>query len=317
MTEQTPAGRNRLSDEELLRAVPKERGPKEARVGIFVILGLVSFLIVLFWMTDPATFRGRYKVVTVVPNAGGVRAGDPVQMYGVNLGRVYGFEIEAPGRVAITLEIENDWDIPADSRATFGSAGIFGGRTIVIAPGEATAMLQDGDTLAGEGAMSSGLLGAVDEMSDQAGTVLDRLTRLLDEETVGTVQGSARELEVLLAELSAIAREQRGTIRELTASLERSAQGLEDATGGPELARAVARADSAMATLGETSRTLEEAAGSLRAVLARMEAGEGTLGRLSADEALYANLNAAAESLNAFLVDLQANPRKYISLSIF
>ena len=124
-------------------------------------------------------------------------------------------------------------------------------------------------------------------------------------------------MEELLTELSAIANEQRGGLRDLTQSLRRSAESLEDATAGPELASAIAQADSAMAALESTSRTLDEAALSLREVLGRMERGEGTLGRLSTDESLYANLNAAAESLNALLVDLQANPRKYISISIF
>jgi phospholipid/cholesterol/gamma-HCH transport system substrate-binding protein len=179
-------------------------------------------------------------------------------------------------------------------------------------------MLQPWDTIPGESAAGEGLLGSMDELSGQAGTVMERITALLDEETVGSVQGSAREMEMLLAELSAIADEQRGGLLELTESLRRSASGLEDAAAaGPEVASAIARADSAMAALETTSRTLDQAAMSLRDMLGRIERGEGTLGRLSTDEALYVNLNAAAVSLNALLIDLQENPRKYISISIF
>jgi len=115
MTEDTSSGSNkRLSDEELMDAVPRESGGKQVRVGAFVLLGLVSFVVVLFWMTDPATFRGRYKVVTTVSDAGGVRAGDPIQMYGINLGRVHDFEIAGPGQVHITLEIEGRWELGGD-----------------------------------------------------------------------------------------------------------------------------------------------------------------------------------------------------------
>jgi phospholipid/cholesterol/gamma-HCH transport system substrate-binding protein len=247
-------------------------------------------------------------VVTTVADAGGVRSGDPIQMYGLNLGRVHDFEISGPGQVSITMEIEGRWEIPVDSRARFGASGIFGGRTLVIEPGEATEMLQPWDTIPGESPAGEGMLGAVDELSGQAG----------DQETVGSVQGSAEELEQLLTDLSAITAEQRGGLSELTESLRRSAAGLEEAaSSGPEVARAVARADSAMAALESTSRTLDAAAESLREVLARMERGEGTLGRLSTDETLYVSLNAAAESLNALLIDLQENPGRYINLSIF
>jgi phospholipid/cholesterol/gamma-HCH transport system substrate-binding protein len=316
--ERGKTSRKGVSDEELNAALPRESGANLTRVGAFVFFGLLSFVIVLFWMTDPATFRGRYKVVTTVGDAGGVRSGDPVQMYGLNLGRVRDLEITSPGTVHITLEIEGRWEIPADSRTTFGASGIFGGRTLVIEPGESSRMLQPWDTIPGESAAGEGLLGTVDELSGQASTVMERLTALLDQETVGSVQGSAREMESLLTELAAIADEQRGGLRELTESLRRSAAGLEDAAAaGPEVASAIARADLAMAALETTSRTLDEAAGSLRQMLGRIERGEGTLGRLSADEALYVNLNAAALSLNALLIDLQENPRKYISISIF
>lgn len=301
-----------------MAAVPHSTGGREARVGLFVLLGLVSFVIVLFWMTDPATLRGRYILVTSVDHAGGVRAGDPVQMQGVNVGRVHGFDMVGPNRVDITLEIEGQWRIPEGSRTVMGGAGLFGGRTIEISTTEATTYYEEGDTLPGEGASGAGLLGSVDELGGRAGTVLERLEGLLSRETVGSVQGSAQELEQLLTDLSAVTREQRGAINELMESLTRSAAGLEGAAAaGPDVARAAARADSAMAMLTVTSQNLDAATLSLRTVLDRMESGEGTLGRLSADETLYVNLNTAAESLAALIQDLQDNPNRYINISIF
>ena len=86
---------------------------------------------------------------------------------------------------------------------------------------------------------------------------------------------------------------------------------------GPDIANAIARADSAMATLVATGESLDAATSSLSVILERVERGEGTLGRLSTDESLYVSLNDAAESLNSLLMDLQANPNKYINISIF
>jgi phospholipid/cholesterol/gamma-HCH transport system substrate-binding protein len=311
-------GARRLSDEELLKAVPSGSGGKEAKVGFFVLLGLVSFVIVLFWMTDPATLRGRYLIVTTVDDAGGVRAGDPVQMQGVNIGRVNDFEMVGAGRVDITMEIEGEWSIPQGSRTVMGESGLFGGRTLVIERGMLSEMLEPGDTIPGEGAAGGGILGSVDQLSVQAGGVLTAIDSLLNPATIGNVQGSAHQLEQLLTELSAVTREQRATIAELTESLSRAAAGLETAAGaGPDVARAAARADSAMAVLTTTTENLDAATASLRTVLARMEAGEGTLGRLSSDDSLYVSLNAAAQSLNELLADVRANPNRYINVSIF
>jgi phospholipid/cholesterol/gamma-HCH transport system substrate-binding protein len=282
-----------------------------------VLLGLISFVIVIFWMTDPATLRGRYMLVTTVDNAGGVRAGDPVQMQGVNIGRVNGFEMIPNGPIYITLEIEGEWDIPEGSRSEMGESGLFGGRTIVIVRGASDRFLAEGDTIPGEGA-EAGLLGEVGELAGQAGSVLSAFDSLLNEETVGSIQETVRHLNELIVSLSAVTAEQRAALASLTASLGRSAEGIEAATAaGPDAARAIARADSTMAMLAQTSTSLDAAATSLQSVLGRMERGEGTLGRLSTSDSLYINMNSAAASLNALLEDLRANPNRYINISIF
>ena len=320
MTESTESGANRrLTDEELLAAVPSGTGGKEARLGLFVILGLLSFVVVLFWMTDPATLRGRYMLVTSVDNAGGVRAGDPVQMQGVNLGRVHDFQMIGPGRVDIELEIEGEWRVPVGSTVTFGEAGLFGGRTLVIERSNSTEFYASGDTLPGVGAASGGLLGSVDELSAQAVDVLSSIQRLLDPETVDALRGTATEARTLVAEFSSLASDLRGPLTELTESLAETADGLSAAAEvGPDVASAVARADSTMAVLMETSTNIDAAMGSLSTVLARIEAGEGSLGRLTTDDAeLYENINAATASLNELLTDLQENPNRYINISIF
>ena len=308
-------GRRRPTDEEILREVPAGSGRKEVRVGIFVLLGLVSFIAVLFLLTDPATLRGRYMLVTEVDDAGGVRRGDPIQMRGVNVGRVHDFEMESNQRVAIAMEMDGQWKIPADSRTVLGASGIFGGRTLEIDPGTSQQMLQPGDTLPGQAGANGGLLGSVDELGDKAGSVLGRIQTLLDSGTVSSVQQSASELESLLGQLSTMTREQRATLARLTESLAGTAEGLEGA--GPDARRAIARADSAMAVLSETGASLDRAAASLRTLLDRIERGEGTLGKLSADDALYVNMNRAAESIAALVDDIRAHPNKYINISIF
>ncbi|HIC14256.1 MAG TPA: MCE family protein [Gemmatimonadetes bacterium] len=310
-------GRDTPTDAELLSAVPPRATGRQARLGLFVIMGLLSFVVVLYWMTDPATFRGRYLLVTTMEDAGGVRGGDPVSMKGIIIGRVHDFELIGGERVTITTEIEGKWKIPVGSRARLGASGLFGGRTLVIDPSDATEYYGGNDTVQSADAQVIDLLDSAGELSSQAGDVMTQIESLLSAETIGAVQGSARELEVLLTEFGDGVREQREALGSLTESLNRSAKGLEDATTGPELARAVARADSAMAMLTNTGDHLNTAAESLRLVLERIERGEGTLGRLVQDDALYLSLTSAAESVTAFLADLQENPSKYINLSIF
>ena len=62
----------------------------------------------------------------MVADAGGIRRGDPVQMRGVNIGRVTSFRI-APEGVAVNLEIDSQYPIPSDSRVELKRAGLLGG----------------------------------------------------------------------------------------------------------------------------------------------------------------------------------------------
>ena len=95
-------------------------------------------------------------------------------------------------------------------------------------------------------------------------------------------------------------------------------------TTGPELERVTKRMDELVGKLDGTATTFDRSAKSLDSILARMDRGEGTLGKLSTDETLYKNaaeatenLNKATVELNKLLADFQAHPRKYINLKVF
>ncbi len=318
MTETPSAPRKEVrppTDEELRNAVPRGLKRAEFKVGAFVLLGFAAVLVTLFLLTDPSTFRGRYLITTVVEDAGGIRKGDPVQMRGVNIGRVHAFSL-VPEGVLLTLELEGEWKVPVDSRARLVSAGLLGGLTVEVIRGESSQLLPAGGQIPGE--TFGGLLDLPPELGQDAQEVLDRIKGLLAEPTVDAVQASAQELRDLLQRLSHLAGAQEAEIARLLATLNRSAEGLEGAAAsGDDLARAVARADTALATVNRTSQALLTASASVQVILARIEAGEGTLGQLSTNPELYESLAAAARSVQALVEDVKANPGRYVKVEIF
>jgi phospholipid/cholesterol/gamma-HCH transport system substrate-binding protein len=303
------------SEEELRNAIPPRVGGKELRIGIFVLAGILSSTMALYLLTDPSTFRGRYVVTTVVPDAGGLRTGDPVQMRGVNIGQVSAFRLEGNG-VEVSLEIEGQWQVPSDSRVRLVTLGLLGGRIADVLPGSSTEALRAGGVL--PGVIVEGLNDAAGELGGQAEVVLQRLQELLSATTVEAVRVSATELQGLLEGLSEVTDAQGREVSRLMASLNRSAAGLEEATSaGPEVARAIARADSTMTALNETSATLNGAVTTLQSILDRLDRGEGTLGKLATDDSLYTNLNRALESVQQLATDLREHPERYLKLAIF
>jgi phospholipid/cholesterol/gamma-HCH transport system substrate-binding protein len=306
------------SEQELAAAVPKDGSVRLVLIGAFVIMGIISTIAVLYLTTDPATLRGRYMLVTEMDDAGGVRAGDPVQMRGVNIGRVHGFEMTDDGRVTITLEIEGEWQVPEGSRAELAEAGLFGGRTVAVRPSDAARYLEPYDTIPGAD-VGGGMMETASRVGEEAEVLLGRLEMLLDTGTVRAVQGSTREVEALTRSLRESVQAQRDEVESLIASLGRTAAELEGAAtaAGPDVAAAAARVDALLGELEGTAGRLDRVMDAMDTVLGRMARGEGTLGKLSSDDRLYESLTAAATSLDSLLVDIRANPKRYVTVEIF
>lgn len=306
-------GARGVSDQEIASAVPPAVGAQEFRVGLFVILGVLGFFVVLFLMTDPATFRGRYMVTTVVDNASGIRKGDPVQMRGVNIGRVHQFQM-VPEGVQITLEIEGEWGIPEGSRTELVSNGVLGGVNVSVVRGTGEPVSPLAEL---PGRAVGGLFDSAGDLTADLGVVLERVEQLLSPGTVTDVGESLSALRSVLQDLARLTDGQAEQVQALTASLNRTAGNVEDLTGSEEWSRTLSSADSAMTALNRTAGSLEEASTSLGTVLARMEAGEGTLGQLSTNDSLYVGLNATLESLRVLLDDIKENPGRYLKIEVF
>jgi phospholipid/cholesterol/gamma-HCH transport system substrate-binding protein len=320
------APRNRIPSEDLATVSVARTPRREVQVGLFVLGGILSVLLALFLLTDPGTFRGRYYVSTLVETAGGIRKGDPVQLRGVNIGRIRSFEIQDNG-VRVRMELEGEYPVPADSRVYLSSNGLLGGVVATVLPGRSPQRLADGGILPSTDASGAGatdIMATATAVGTRADTVLGRAQALLSQQTIGAVQTSAVELQAMLAELSALATEQRRELQGVSGSLRRSAAGVEGAATRPELARAIARTDSISLRMDAAARSFNSASESMASIAGRIERGEGTLGKLSRDESLYNNLNAAAQNINTTATrygtlaeDIQANPKKYINLRVF
>jgi phospholipid/cholesterol/gamma-HCH transport system substrate-binding protein len=309
--------------------VSRRNAAREAQTGLFIIAGVIAVIVALFLLTDPGNLRGRYYAYTVVPDAGGIRKGDPVQMRGVNIGRVRGFQIGGRG-VVVRLELEGEYPVPRDSRVTMKSSGLLGGMTADILPGRSATQLAQGDTIPSVSA-GAGLTDIATELSGRADTVLSRAELLLSPANIGHVGASTAQLEVLTTQLAGLAVEQRRELNGLMGSLRRASAGVEAATTRPELQRAIARTDSitrrvdaaaadlqgTVAALRQTTTQLGTATTSLNSVLGRIDRGEGTLGKLTHDEALYRDLDAAAVSARQLTDDIRNNPKKYVNIRVF
>ena len=302
------------------QAVPEQAGKRQVRIGLFVLGGLIATTILLFLLTDPSMFRGRYRITTTVDNVMGLRTGDPVQMRGVTIGSVNDFELGGQGdNVVIVLEVDGQWLIPEGSTTQLVQPGLMSPRTVEVLPGPGPGTMGSGDNM--PGIAVKGLLDDTETLGEKGQIALDAIADLLSEKNLDAFSGSAQGLDNLVAELSNLVESERENLAEVIQSFRRAADGLEEATG-PELredlASLMARADSAMGRINTTSENIERVAASLETILARIQNGEGTLGKLWASDSLFTDLTAAVESARTLMDDIRENPGRYMpSVSLF
>ncbi|MCE2398158.1 MAG: MCE family protein [Gemmatimonadetes bacterium] len=303
-----------LSPEEIMNAVPPTAKIREFRIGVFVVVGVLGFLVFLFMMTDPGTFRGRYTIHTRLSDAGGVRNGDPVQLRGINIGRVTGSKLAGPD-VVLALEIENEWRLPRGSSAVLASAGVLGGIVVSIEPGSDEGFVEPMEEI--RGASYPGMMESAGELAVEAEEAMGQIQNLLADSTLEAAAASISSIRDLVVNISRLTDSQAHELHELTGALRRSAENVEGITSAEEWSGVLASAETTIAALDGVSTEMGESVALLNGVLARIERGEGTLGLLSTDDRLYESLVATTESLRELVVDLKDNPERYVKVEIF
>lgn len=311
-----------MSDDKPLPTAPVRRGrDREVMVGLFVIAGFAATLIALFMLTDASMFRGRYVLTTVLKDAAGIRKGDPVLMRGVNIGRVQKFDIDKD-KVAVRLEVEGEYKIPKDSRVEVRSQGLLGSMVADVIPGQSSDMARGGELLAG--GQGPGMFDKVNDLSASADKALGRVQALLSEATVQHIESSSTEMDGLLKELRAMSTEQRGELKKLTGNLRQVSETLQKATAGPELEQSVKRMDTITKQLDEVTASFGRSSRAVEALMGRIDRGEGSLGKLSKDDALYVNTNEAmlsfskaAQELAKLTEDIRRQPKRYLNIKVF
>jgi phospholipid/cholesterol/gamma-HCH transport system substrate-binding protein len=122
----------------------------EIGTGLFVLLGFGA----LAYLTTqlPGTSlklsgaEGGYTVTAKFDNVGDLKAGSPVTMAGVRIGRVESIRFDPNDfKAAVVLRIEDQYgQIPDDSDASIQTAGLLGGKYIGIGPGGSETFLKQG-----------------------------------------------------------------------------------------------------------------------------------------------------------------------------
>ena len=122
------------------------------RLGIFISLGIVVFIVAIYFIGEKQQlFRSTFRVSGVFKDVGGLQAGNNVRLSGINVGTIDNVSIisDTSVRVVIVIDESTRRFIKKDAIASIGSEGLMGNKALIISPGTGDKkIIEDNDIIA-------------------------------------------------------------------------------------------------------------------------------------------------------------------------
>ncbi len=304
---------------------------REIKLGILFTAGLLLFLWGVNYLKGKAVFSRQTRFYVVYDRVDGLKESNAVILSGVKIGHIHriAFHPDQSGQVVVTAFIQNDIHIPSNSLAILSSPDLVGEAYLDMVLGDAPLALSNSDTL--QGALKGGMM---QDFTDQARQLITRADNLISSiqevfsnenlASMNTAMENAAASSINLNKASGIASDL------LDQEGEKISQILSDVTMVTEnLASNMENLDhilnnlshlSEAATAPELKHTIQqlgEATTAISSILQRMDAGEGSAGKLLTDQALYQRLESSSRELELLLEDIRKNPERYFRINIF
>ncbi len=302
---------------------------KEVKVGIMAVVGMVMLYFGVSFLKGSDFFSSEYKYYVLYDNIDNLQTSNPVLINGLPVGRVANVELlpERNNKILVTLTISKKLQIKKTNCAMLKNASLLGGKAVYLQLDSALSKerfkafsmqyYNPKDTLRVgiEKDMISAITSQVAPIVKRADSVMVQIENLLREfEGVGkAAKGTLTSAEATAGTLNATLLENRARIDAMLANLNTLSANIVETEKGfkPILGKMNTFADSLNAV------RFTETVNKFNQILNKVNKGEGSLGALLKDKALYDNLNNLSINIDKLIIDLRLNPKRYIKISAF
>ncbi|MEN9509222.1 MAG: hypothetical protein RLZZ621_1785 [Gemmatimonadota bacterium] len=288
----------------------------ELLVGLLLLAAVVLGIGGTIWIARGGLSSG-YPLYARFAWGVGVKPGQPVMLAGVQVGFIEKVELIPDGTLGVTMQVQQQYRVPAGTTATVQANGIFGDMLLALTPQKGiTGKIEPGDTVpSGEASPSMAeLLGKGDTITTDVKRLTSEMARqMVDSGGMRDVRRTIGDLTKLVAQLSAVTAEQSRQLTLTQQQLRRTLSSVDSA----KVDRTVANFEATSKEFQQLSRDLQATNRSVQTVVDKVSNGAGTAGKLMNDPAVYARVDTLLARLDSLAIDLKKNPRKYINLKIF
>jgi len=296
----------------------------ELKVGVSIILSTLIFILGIRFFEDLPLFRGTKQLETEFTDAAGLISGNQVRVNGVNVGSINEVWINPENnRVRVQFHVKNDLVVPEGSLTKITGFDALGVVRMDMTLGDPThPPIESGgfvpadeteDLFTSLTSRAPALVNRVDSVLVGLDATL-RTTHTLLDDPDSDVRQTLVSVRTSLTTLSELVQAQKGRLTGILANTEHLTGNLDTllTEQGDSMGVAVHNLNQVLLRLDRNLETFESTNASLDRIIAKIDNGEGTIGRLINDESMYVKLDSTLDGVNTLLLDFQTHPRKYL-----
>ncbi len=259
-------------------------------------------------------------------NIQGLKKSSSVTINGLQVGSVVDIKFntnpEKRGKLIVELLIENDFQFSKSSIAKIYSASLMGGQSLAIIPSYEGEMAIDGDSLKGE--VESDIFSSVGEKLNPLQAKLENVIVSADSLLVGLNQTltieSRKSLNKSIKGIEYTINDFRKTLGSVNQLLDSSKVGIKNTFDNTRVIteNLMKLSDTLVnANIGMTIKKAQESLDYVNQLMVGVQKGEGTLGKLVKDDAMYNNLTNMSKELEELIREMKLNPKRFVHFSLF
>lgn len=297
---------------------------REIKAAVLVIASILLFIWGYSFLKGKAIFSNYQTYYVNFDNVEGLAKSAPVTLNGLAIGKVNTISINPKnGKLEVELQITTDFPISATSKAVLYEPGLIGGKQILIEPDFTNpTFAKNGQLLVGDVKLSLSasiqeklvplqekfekVIVEVDHLLSGVNNVLDETTQKELKITLSELSKTMKQVNAATSTASNMLNENKSDLRTVVANFKKVSS---DFT---KISDSLNKAD-----LGKTVTRFNSTLTKVDAILADLQSGKGSAGKLLKDDNLYNNLKATTKEMELLLQDVRLYPTRYINVSVF
>ncbi len=288
----------------------------EIAAGVTIFLAIIIFVAGFLFIKNITLKAGKYHIIVNFDDVTGLERHDQVNVSGLAIGKVKAFNLHGR-KVAVTVELGPEAEIPVDSRAQIKTLGMVGEKFIDIVPGASTDLLQDGDSIKGKAASDfAEITGTMEGLMKQAEDLVQKVHSTFDNVFDDPTQTNLKNSVHNISQLSTMFDDNKARMQKTLTNLEQLSTNLNEvlAERRGKIETSIDNIHAATNRLDDLTSKLDKSLTSVNNLLAKIEKEEGTVGKMIARDDMYNDLRHLTAELDTLVQDLKKRPQKYLNL---